>query len=118
MVASVPGEDSCDVLVVGAGGAGFAAAIEAATAGAKVIMVEKNAQPGGTTALSVGSISVTQTPHQLRELFHGRDHRCFPFFLERSGVDRRDRALDSAPTDGRTGREVRAGDRLPVTRRS
>ena len=67
MVASVPGEDSCDVLVVGAGGAGFAAAIEAATAGAKVIMVEKNAQPGGTTALSVGSISVTQTPHQLRE---------------------------------------------------
>jgi len=66
MVASVPSETVCDVLVIGAGGAGFAAAIEAATAGARVVMVEKNPKPGGTTALSVGSISVTQSPHQRR----------------------------------------------------
>ena len=67
MAASVQDSDICDVLVIGAGGAGFAAAIEAATAGAKVILLEKNPQPGGTTALSVGSITATRTPHQLRE---------------------------------------------------
>lgn len=54
------------MLVVGAGGAGFAAAIEAATAGARVVLLEKNPRPGGTTAMSVGSITATRTPHQLR----------------------------------------------------
>ncbi len=56
----------CDVLVVGAGGSGFAAAIEAATAGARVVLLEKNPRPGGTTAISVGSITATRTPHQRR----------------------------------------------------
>lgn len=53
-----------DVIVVGGGGAGLSAAIEAATAGAKVILVEKNPALGGSTAWSVGSISATRTPHQ------------------------------------------------------
>ena len=56
-----------DVVVVGAGGSGLAAAIEAASAGARVIVVEKNLSPGGTTAISVGSITATRTPHQLRK---------------------------------------------------
>ncbi|MBI2318027.1 MAG: FAD-dependent oxidoreductase, partial [Betaproteobacteria bacterium] len=43
------GENSCDVLVIGAGGAGLAAAIEAAAAGARVVLLEKNPRPGGTT---------------------------------------------------------------------
>ena len=37
-----------DVLVVGGGGAGLAAAYEAASAGATVILLEKNAAPGGS----------------------------------------------------------------------
>jgi fumarate reductase flavoprotein subunit len=53
-----------DVIVVGGGGAGLAAAIEARAAGASVLLVEKNAQLGGSTAWSIGSISATQTPHQ------------------------------------------------------
>lgn len=53
-----------DVLVVGGGGAGLAAAIEAATLGARVVLVEKNPALGGSTAWSVGSISATRTPHQ------------------------------------------------------
>ncbi|MBI2961039.1 MAG: FAD-dependent oxidoreductase, partial [Betaproteobacteria bacterium] len=59
-------KNSCDVLVVGAGGAGLAAAIEAAAAGARVVLLEKNLRPGGTTALSVGSITVARSPHQAR----------------------------------------------------
>ena len=55
-----------DVLVVGAGGAGLAAAIEACGAGARVVLLEKDPRPGGSTAWSVGSISVNGSPHQRR----------------------------------------------------
>jgi len=56
--------ETFDVVVVGAGGAGLAAAIEARAAGARVVLLEKNARPGGSTAWSIGSVSATQTPHQ------------------------------------------------------
>jgi succinate dehydrogenase/fumarate reductase flavoprotein subunit len=54
------------VVVVGGGGAGLAAAIEARAAGASVALLEKNARLGGSTAWSIGSISATGTPHQQR----------------------------------------------------
>lgn len=74
-----------DVIVVGSGSAGLAAAISAAENGAKTLMVEKNASLGGTTGWSVGSITTSASPHQRRadiydtpddhyadmELFHG-----------------------------------------------
>lgn len=50
-----------DVIVVGGGGAGMAAAIEAAAVGRRVALIEKNADLGGSTAWSVGSISATNT---------------------------------------------------------
>lgn len=56
-----------DVVVIGGGGSGLAGAIEAASLGRKVILIEKNDRLGGTTALSVGSITATNTPHQLRK---------------------------------------------------
>ena len=56
----------CELVVIGAGGAGLAAAIEAARAGAKVVVFEKGARPGGTTAWSVGSYTSSATPHQQR----------------------------------------------------
>jgi succinate dehydrogenase/fumarate reductase flavoprotein subunit len=43
-----------DVVVVGFGGSGGAAALEAHDAGAKVIILEKTATPGGATTLSGG----------------------------------------------------------------
>ena len=55
----------CDVLVIGGGGSGLAAAIEAATQGARVTLIEKNPELGGTTAWSIGSFTATQTPQQI-----------------------------------------------------
>jgi len=54
----------CDVLVVGAGGAGLAAAIEAADAGASVVVLEAGKRPGGSTALSGGVIYAAGTSVQ------------------------------------------------------
>jgi len=58
--------EAFDVIVVGGGGAGLAAAIEARAAGARTLLVEKNERLGGSTAWSIGSITVTGTPHQKR----------------------------------------------------
>lgn len=76
---------SFDVIVVGSGSAGLAAAISAAENGARTLMIEKNPSLGGTTAWSVGSITTSASPHQRAidiydtpddhyadmELFHG-----------------------------------------------
>lgn len=56
-----------DVVVVGGGGAGLAAAIEAREAGASVLLLEKNPAPGGSTAWSIGSVTTSQSPHQRRK---------------------------------------------------
>lgn len=50
-----------DVIVVGAGGAGFAAAITAAEHGRSVALLERAGDIGGTTARSVGSITASCT---------------------------------------------------------
>jgi len=57
----------CDVVVVGGGGAGLAAAIEASELGASVVLVEKNSTLGGSTAWSIGSVTSTRTPHQKKK---------------------------------------------------
>lgn len=49
--ASAEAAEECDVVVIGAGGAGMTAAIKAANAGAKVILLEKEAAVGGNTKL-------------------------------------------------------------------
>lgn len=59
-------EKTYDVIVIGGGGTGLAAAIAARDIGRSVVLLEKNPQLGGTTGLSVGSITATNTPHQLR----------------------------------------------------
>lgn len=54
-----------DVVVVGGGGAGLAAAIEARRVGRDVLLLEKNAELGGSTRWSIGSVTSSATPHQI-----------------------------------------------------
>lgn len=50
----------CDVVVIGAGGAGLAAAISAEQNGAKVIVVEKMPKVGGNTILAGGAVNAVE----------------------------------------------------------
>jgi fumarate reductase flavoprotein subunit len=57
-------ETSADVLVVGAGAAGLCAALGAHEAGAGVVLIERDAVPSGSTALSAGLIPAAGTRFQ------------------------------------------------------
>lgn len=58
-------DKECDVLVVGAGGAGLTAALVAARGGAQVLVLEAATAAGGNTALSSGVIQAAGTPEQI-----------------------------------------------------
>lgn len=58
---------SADVVVVGGGGAGFAAAITAANAGKSVVLLEKMGVFGGDTALSGGEMAAPGNWIQVQE---------------------------------------------------
>lgn len=55
--------DVVDIVVIGAGGAGMAAALFAAIDGASVLLVEHTEVVGGTTALSAGTTWIPGTHH-------------------------------------------------------
>ena len=59
-------EESVDLLVLGAGCAGMTAAITAAAHGLRVLVAEKAAHVGGTTAYSAGTAWVPGTDHVAR----------------------------------------------------
>ena len=59
-----------DLLVVGAGAGGMTAALVAAVLGLDVLLVEKTAVVGGTTALSAGSVWIPNSQHSAP----GSDH--------------------------------------------
>jgi succinate dehydrogenase/fumarate reductase flavoprotein subunit len=69
--------NTVDLIVVGGGGAGLSAAIHASLGGMKVLVLEKGAQIGGTTAWSVGSFTASQTVHQ--QTLGIQDHPDFHF---------------------------------------
>ena len=55
---------TADVVIVGAGGAGMAAAIEATKAGADVLVIDKAMLAGGNTKLSDGAVNASETSVQ------------------------------------------------------
>jgi len=56
-----------DVLVLGGGGSGLSAAVSSAEEGMSVLVSEKCNSLGGTTALSIGSITACCTSYQVRK---------------------------------------------------
>jgi 3-oxosteroid 1-dehydrogenase len=60
-------DQSFDVVVVGSGAGGMTAALTARAAGASVVLVEKGARYGGSTALSGGGIWAPNNPTLLRQ---------------------------------------------------
>ena len=60
---SLPPDAAFDVVVIGAGGAGMAAALFAAIDNARVLLVEHTGYVGGTTAWSAGTTWVPGTHH-------------------------------------------------------
>lgn len=93
---------SCDVLVIGSGAAGLSAAIEAADAGCKVLLVEKEAFVGGDTLRSGGFynapdpklqelIQVTDSPEfyyqQLEESANGKGNPELRKILAYNSID-------------------------------
>lgn len=82
-----------DVVVIGSGAGGLAAAVTARLRGLSVLVLEKTARYGGTTALSGGAIWVPDS-----------------FHLADSG-------LDDSLTKGRAYLDATVGDRVPAARR-
>ncbi|MEM7696652.1 MAG: FAD-dependent oxidoreductase [Pseudomonadota bacterium] len=62
--ATAPFEASVETLIVGAGAAGLVAALAAAEAGREVLVLERDAVPAGSTALSAGLIPAAGTRWQ------------------------------------------------------
>lgn len=59
-------DTECDIVIIGAGGAGLVAATEAASKGAGVIVLEKQGTTGGNSNNSTGGINASYTKEQER----------------------------------------------------
>jgi 3-oxo-5alpha-steroid 4-dehydrogenase len=77
-----------DVLIVGGGGAGICAAIEAADAGASVVVLEAASEAGGSTAMAGGLIYMGGgTPTQLACGFEDDIEEMYRYLMLASGPD-------------------------------
>jgi fumarate reductase flavoprotein subunit len=86
------------VLVVGGGLAGFAAAVEAAEAGAHVTLLEKTAATGGSSAMSGGCLAFAGTDLQKAKGIADSPQQLFKDLREVGGLEN-DEALVRAYTD-------------------
>lgn len=62
--------DQTEVIIVGAGGSGLAAAVSCAERGFKTVVLETCAQPGGTTSIAIGSFTAAKTEFQRKQGIH------------------------------------------------
>lgn len=87
--------ETVEVLVLGAGIAGHCAALAAAEAGAKVLLLEKSSQPGGSSAMAGGGFAFSGTDLTIaagqqdsleafrRDLFESGQNRNNPALIDR-----------------------------------
>ncbi|MDB6063559.1 MAG: hypothetical protein JWM78_3662 [Verrucomicrobiaceae bacterium] len=74
-----------DIVIVGFGGAGAAAALEAANAGASVIVLEKGAEPGGATHFSGGVVYASETTVQRAAGVKDSQEEMYKFLMNVGG---------------------------------
>lgn len=91
-------DEEADVVVIGGGLAGHCAALEAATAGAQVILLEKEDRVGGSTVLSGGSFAFAGTELQRGQGIEDSNEQLFDD-LRRVGGHCNDPALVRAYVD-------------------
>ena len=93
--------DTVDLVVIGSGGAGFSAALNAAIDGARVLLVERMAHVGGTTALSAATTWVPGTKRGLEVNPDDTPERVATFLNlavgARSAPELRQAFIDHAP---------------------
>ena len=93
--------DTVDLVVIGSGGAGFSAALNAAIDGARVLLVERMAHVGGTTALSAATTWVPGTQRGLEVNPDDTPERVATFLNlavgERSDAKLRQSFIDNGP---------------------
>ena len=115
--------ETFDVVVVGAGGAGMSAALFAAIDGARVLLVESTEYVGGTTAYSAGTTWIPGSLHARRRQSrrHGRERRSVPATRGRRAQQPGDASGVSCggPEGGRAYRGELGGEipRAPVSSR-
>ncbi|MGN1404671.1 MAG: FAD-dependent oxidoreductase, partial [Erysipelotrichaceae bacterium] len=78
---------SADVVVVGAGGAGFAAAIQAAQNGTSVIMIEKSSVCGGNTLMQGGAFNAYDPDGQTARVTSVAEYNTLNSYLALSADD-------------------------------
>ncbi|MGH9627871.1 MAG: FAD-dependent oxidoreductase, partial [Bryobacteraceae bacterium] len=72
-----------DAIVIGAGISGLSAALEAASSGARVTVVDQNTVGGGHAVLSSGAVCIVNTPLQASQNIHDGPELADQDFLRR-----------------------------------
>ena len=88
-------DDEFDVVVLGAGAGGMTAALAAALAGKRTLVVERSGQVGGTTAYSSGTVWIPDNA-DMREAGTSDDRTRATAYLDALVGERADRALRQA----------------------
>lgn len=83
---SIEWDEETDVLVIGYGGAGATAAIEASSSGAEVILIDKEAMPGGASSINGGVVLAAGTSVQEAAGFKDDAQSWYDFLKEEIGA--------------------------------